>query len=90
MDRLADKALIREAIDATKGKPQKKKSCNCISEIEQRVAQEKGADLVQLEHFGSQSSEISYTNYKPNSIVFKRRHYTSIDWTYCPFCGVKI
>ena len=90
MDRLANKGIIMEAITTVRGCTPKEKTCDCIIKIEKRIAQEHNADLAQIEHFGSQCSEVSYRHLKEGSIVYKRAKYTSVDWKFCPFCGKQI
>jgi hypothetical protein len=64
--------------------------CNCIKKIELRVAQIQKADMVSMEHFGSQCSEFGFRPYKKDGQLSKCWRYTHIDWVYCPFCGIKI
>lgn len=61
--------------------------CNCIKEAEQSIKDEMGAADARWEHFGSSSSEVSYTPYTKTGRKAKHRRSTEVPWRFCPLCG---
>lgn len=63
---------------------------DCIKQIEEKTVTRTGAAFARFDHFGSQSSEVSFKPYTEGGDIYKHNRYTSVPWKFCPFCGVKI
>ncbi len=64
--------------------------CNCVSETTERVRQQKHAAVVGMEHFGAYYTEVHYVPFRKDGLPSKRRRYTCVLWSYCPFCGKQV
>jgi hypothetical protein len=64
--------------------------CDCINTLEKKILASSKAARCGMEHFGSQSTEFYITPIRKDGQPAKHDRYTSIEWCYCPFCGVKI
>ncbi len=77
-------------VPRARGVKEAKKMCTCIKDAEQCIKDEIGADEVQFEHFGHQSSEVRITPFRKDGQRSKNRRYTRVNWRFCPLCGEDI
>ncbi len=61
--------------------------CNCIAEITERVKEKNNAVSAGMENFGVPYSGVFFVPKRKDGQPGKNRHYTSIPWNFCPFCG---
>lgn len=64
--------------------------CDCIKKIVQKTNREKDAIYATVGSHNTQSSGISYRPIRLDGEPSKHNRYTSVNWKYCPWCGLKI
>lgn len=64
--------------------------CNCIKQVEEKITRKEGAAQVEWEHSGRQCSQVRIVPFRIDGKRSKVPKYASVDWRYCPLCGVAI